>query len=257
MKASPTLRVLFYLLLSLLGMLLGSLFPLPFSSLCHLLFVLLALGVEKKCFAGAWLPRLSIAAVKSAPSLFLLFPVFGFLTLGANLLSSHIAVSFGGSVPVFTPSFSLFLGAVVLAPIAEELLFRGLLLHLLEGFGERWAIVLSACLFALAHGALFQIPYALVAGLLLGYAAVCGKGLFYPLVFHFLYNLLTFFGNLLSPAILLAVLGGAALLSLVLLLCGKKLSFPKKGNAPTLTDALPLLFYGFIMLAFAFGREFL
>ena len=255
MKRIFTLRALFYLLLSLFGMLLGGLFPTPFSSLCHLVFVLLALGAEKAYFEGEALPRLNFSAVRRAPHLLFLFPIFCFLTLGANLLSSLFAVARGGTLPSFTPSFSLFLGAVVLAPIAEEILFRGLLLRLLSAFGEGWAILLSALLFALAHGALFQMPYALTAGLLLGYAAVCGKGLFYPLVFHFLYNLLALFGDSISPVLLLAILGGAALISLIALFCGKRLSPPKWGKAPTPGEGLPLLLYGVLMLTFVFLKE--
>ena len=187
-------------------MLAGGLFPVPFSSLLHLTTVLAAVWVEKSCFGTLYVPRVALNACKKT-YLWLLFPIFGALTLGANLLSSRITVALGGTLPDVVPTLPLFLGAVLIAPIAEELLFRGLLLRLLSGFGEGWAILLSALLFALAHGDLFQAPYALGAGVLLGYTATLGGGLFYPFAFHFLYNLLAFFGEGIPPYVLLGVLG--------------------------------------------------
>jgi len=67
---------------------------------------------------------------------------------------------------------SMFLYASVLAPVSEEILFRGFVLRSLRPFGKRFAIFGSAVLFGLFHGNLLQTPYAFVMGLLLGYMAV-------------------------------------------------------------------------------------
>ena len=245
----PAIRATFYLFISLFGMLAGGLFPVPFSSLLHLTSVLAAVWIEKSCFGTLYVPKIALDAVKK-PYLWLLFPIFGALTLGANLLSSRITVALGGTLPDVVPTLPLFLGAVLIAPIAEELLFRGLLLRLLSGFGEGWAILLSALLFALAHGDLFQAPYALVAGVLLGYTATLGGGLFYPFAFHFLYNLLAFFGEGTPPYVLLGVLGVLALIAVIPLMRGKRLSPLKKGEKPTRADLLSLSLYGAVMLYF-------
>ena len=69
-------------------------------------------------------------------------------------------------------TFSLFLYASVLAPVWEELLFRGFVLRSLHPFGRRFAVIGSALLFGLFHGNLLQTPYALLMGLLLGYITV-------------------------------------------------------------------------------------
>ena len=69
-------------------------------------------------------------------------------------------------------TFSMFLYGSLLAPVAEELLFRGYVLRTLRPFGKRFAILGSAILFGLFHGNLLQTPYAFLMGLLLGYAAV-------------------------------------------------------------------------------------
>ena len=105
------------------------------------------------------------------------------LCMGAQMAGSFwigllegILNGFGSSVaPVLemvsgsSDTFSMFLYASVLAPLGEEILFRGYVLRSLEPFGKRFAIGGSAVLFALFHGNLLQAPYALLMGLLLGW----------------------------------------------------------------------------------------
>lgn len=53
-------------------------------------------------------------------------------------------------------------------PIVEEALCRGIGFHLLEPWGQPVAIGGSAVAFALAHGAVLDLPWVLVTGLGLG-----------------------------------------------------------------------------------------
>lgn len=76
------------------------------------------------------------------------------------------------SVSGDSDTFSMFLYTALLAPIAEEVLFRGYILRSLRSFGKRFAIFGSAFLFGLFHGNLLQTPYAFLIGLVLGYVAV-------------------------------------------------------------------------------------
>jgi len=57
----------------------------------------------------------------------------------------------------------------VFVPIVEEAACRGLGFRLLEAYGQRVAIVGTAIAFALAHGAVIDLPWVLVTGLGLGY----------------------------------------------------------------------------------------
>ena len=68
-------------------------------------------------------------------------------------------------------SFSMFLYSGLLAPVAEEILFRGFVQRSLRPFGRRFAIFGSAFLFGVFHGNLLQTPYAFLVGLVLGYVA--------------------------------------------------------------------------------------
>lgn len=76
------------------------------------------------------------------------------------------------SVSGDSDTFSMFLYASILAPIAEEVLFRGYVLRSLRPFGKRFAVFGSALLFGLFHGNLLQTPYAFLVGLILGYVTV-------------------------------------------------------------------------------------
>ena len=72
---------------------------------------------------------------------------------------------------VDTDNFSMFVYATLLAPISEELLFRGLIQRRLMPYGKRFAILCSALTFGLFHGNLIQTPFAFAVGLVLGYVA--------------------------------------------------------------------------------------
>lgn len=75
------------------------------------------------------------------------------------------------SVSGSSDTFSMFLYASIVAPITEELIFRGYIQGTLSRFGKKFSILCSALLFGIFHGNLVQTPYAFLAGLLLGYVA--------------------------------------------------------------------------------------
>jgi membrane protease YdiL (CAAX protease family) len=85
--------------------------------------------------------------------------------------SMSIRGLFGGSVWV------TFLAVVVLGPITEEFLFRGVILQgFLRNYGRRKAVIVSALLFALFHLNPWQFPVAFLLGIVLGWwLAVTGS----------------------------------------------------------------------------------
>lgn len=83
------------------------------------------------------------------------------------------------------------LASCVVVPIAEELLFRSVVLNrcgLLVG--ERWGIVFSALLFGLIHVNLVQFLYASVLGILLAVIVVKTKRVWLAVVGHAAANLM-------------------------------------------------------------------
>jgi membrane protease YdiL (CAAX protease family) len=92
------------------------------------------------------------------------------------------------SMQVDPDNFSMFLYAGLLAPVTEELLFRGLIQRTMLPFGKRIAIFASALTFGLFHGNLLQGPYAFAVGLVLGYVAV-EYNILWAMVLHMINNL--------------------------------------------------------------------
>lgn len=130
------------------------------------------------------------------------------------------------SVSGQSDTFSMFLYASILAPVSEELIFRGYILQTLRPYGKKFAIVLSAFLFGIFHGNLLQTPYAFLMGLVLGYVTVeyhigwaVALHVFNNLVLADLLTRLT--GGLseqASEAVSLVLLGGAAIAAGVVLI---------------------------------------
>jgi membrane protease YdiL (CAAX protease family) len=82
--------------------------------------------------------------------------------------------------------------AVVVAPISEELLFRGFLQPALGRWTGRWmAIVLGAAFFAVAHMDLYAVPALLVLGIALGYVYDRTRSLAAPVALHMAFNGMT------------------------------------------------------------------
>ena len=141
-------------------------------------------------------------------------------SMGASLLPLLDSVA-GAS-----DTFSMFLYASILAPVAEEVLFRGYVLRSLRPYGKRFAIVGSAVLFGMFHGNLLQTPYAVTMGLVLGYLAV-EYSIFWSILLHMFNNLVLAdmltrltaqWSDMAYGMLNLILFGGGFLLSLMILI---------------------------------------
>lgn len=66
----------------------------------------------------------------------------------------------------------LFIYANFMAPVIEEIIFRGEFLGSLKQYGKLFAIIISSLLFGVMHGNFMQIPNAFLVGLVLAYIAM-------------------------------------------------------------------------------------
>ena len=129
------------------------------------------------------------------------------------------------SVSGDSETFSMFLYAAILAPVWEELLFRGYVLRSLRPYGRRFAILCSAILFGLFHGNLLQTPYAVLMGLLLAYVTL-EYSLGWSVLLHMFNNLVLAdlltritanWSEMAYGVLNLVLFGGSAVLSVILL----------------------------------------
>lgn len=90
--------------------------------------------------------------------------------------------------------------SVLLAPINEELIFRGVTMRLARQALPFWlANILQAILFGVLHANWLQGCYAAALGLLLGFVCEKGGSIYYSILMHMLFNFWgTVLANLLS-----------------------------------------------------------
>ena len=158
-------------------------------------FLLLLVWKKKDfCFREIW----KSAKPMTCGAFFSLFAIFFSVQAVAQVLSAIMEQFFNlfglslmeGMEQVSTTgdTASMFLYATILAPVSEEILFRGAILRNLQPFGKKFAVLASAFLFGMFHGNLLQTPYAFLVGLVLGYVTV-EYSLGWAIFLHLLNNL--------------------------------------------------------------------
>lgn len=81
------------------------------------------------------------------------------------------------------------ISTVLIAPIVEEIIFRGLILSRLNRVIPGWlAALLSALLFGVCHGQIVWMAYAFVLGVIFGFFALRAKSVWPSLCSHILFN---------------------------------------------------------------------
>ncbi len=123
------------------------------------------------------------------------------MILLANFLSNYLPFiknsleDFSNLVSVFDGyPFLTIISVVILAPIFEELVFRGIIFNEASKYkGGAFPIIISALLFGLAHMQPIQIVYAFIVGLIFGFVYSKTHSLPIVMFLHMLNNLLTLF----------------------------------------------------------------
>lgn len=125
---------------------------------------------------------------------------------GGNLLGTLLSLILSGGAAEnalleYVNDSPLLIGimAVLIAPVAEEYLFRKQIIDRIGRYGEVTGILVSALTFALFHMNLFQFFYAFGLGILLAYAYTRTRMLRYSVALHMIIN---FMGSVLAPWIL-------------------------------------------------------
>lgn len=82
---------------------------------------------------------------------------------------------------------SIVAGAII-APVCEEVLFRGAMLSAWEAKGTRRAVAVTAVMFALLHGSLLGLPGEIFGGIILALVVIWTDSLYAGMIFHSAYN---------------------------------------------------------------------
>lgn len=139
------------------------------------------------------------------------------LPIPQQILEAYEQSSFGLAG---NQSAVMIIATVILGPIVEEVIFRGLVLSRLRCvFPASVAVIFSSVLFGLTHGQLLWMAYAFLLGILLSAIAVKTGSILPSLCVHISFNLVGSFINRLSiSGIVELIVWIAALILIVTLL---------------------------------------
>ena len=168
--------------------LINALYYLPFTVLPVGLYMLRrpGLGAGMRLNAPPLLPTLS-AALLGLLSVYVASLISAAWAAGLDALGLKGL----GGVPVPGNEQELIASVLSLAAmpaVCEELLFRGFVLSAWESRGTRYAIGVTAVLFALLHGNLYGIPAYLLVGAVAGFLAFALDSVYAAMVYHTVYN---------------------------------------------------------------------
>lgn len=109
----------------------------------------------------------------------------------AALLTGNSAGNPLDSLMLSSPLWVNLLFCGILAPVAEEIFYRKLVLDRLRRYGDLFAVLTTGILFGLIHGNLMQFPYAAAAGILFSYVYLRTGHILVTILLHMGINLMT------------------------------------------------------------------
>lgn len=126
----------------------------------------------------------------------------GVFCLFANIAAAYvdsIFTSFGidysigeTDIPKGVFGFLLYtLSTAIVPAVLEEFALRGIVLGTLRKFGDTFALITSSICFGIMHGNFEQIPFAFMAGLILGFVTIKTGSLRVAVFIHFLNNFIS------------------------------------------------------------------
>jgi membrane protease YdiL (CAAX protease family) len=83
---------------------------------------------------------------------------------------------------------AFFLAVSVVAPVVEELTYRGLGISLLFPYGAILAIAVTGVLFGASHGLLVALPVLVIFGLVIGWLRWKSESVYPAMILHGLFN---------------------------------------------------------------------
>lgn len=110
---------------------------------------------------------------------------------------------------------------MIVAPVVEEVVVRGLMLsRLKKAMPVAWAVLISSLLFGLAHGQILWITYATLLGVILAVVALKTESLIGSILLHMTFNIFgtvipIVFGGVTSVAATVVIAAAGAVMSVV------------------------------------------
>lgn len=119
---------------------------------------------------------------------------------------------------------SIFIANVIMAPVVEEVIFRGLVLSRLQkAMPSVLAAVITSIAFGLLHGQILWICYATLLGIMMSFVALSCKSTLASMLYHIIFNffgLFPVFGLLLGDSgEMLIIAQAVSIIAAILIIC--------------------------------------
>lgn len=170
------------------------------SGIITLLFLWLFFKIRKKrLITEAYIKRFD--GSKVIPIILLGFSFALFILAAMNLppIPERVLESYSQSAEISTSGslIIMLITIVIVAPIVEEIIFRGLILSRLnKAMNTTVALIISSLLFAILHGHILWIAYTFVLGILFGIVAIKTESILPSIILHMSFNLAGLFVGL-------------------------------------------------------------
>ncbi len=149
-------------------------FGTPYCVSDSVLVIVAGLGI---CFAGNIVTNFFVTSMSS---------------LGFEFYSYNYALTAPVNLPQNAFEFiCMMVHTAVLPAVFEEFAFRGVIMQPLRKYGDYFAITVSAVAFGLIHGNMTQMPFAIIAGIVLGYSSIVTGSMWTGVIIHFFNNFLS------------------------------------------------------------------
>lgn len=162
--------------------------------LAFLIPVALAYLLRKKVGSETRAPRISISPRNLVLTVAIVMPLIALVFVISWLTTLLLSLIGEGSVSDVSGNIvTVILKHALLTAVLEELLFRYVPLAYLSPLSKRGAVLFSALFFALLHFNLYQLPYALFAGVIFAAIDIAFDSILPSLLVHFANNLVSIF----------------------------------------------------------------
>jgi len=207
-------------------------FTIPILIIAGIISIVISFGIygyfNKKPFNQLKLKKINVSYVIIAILLFI--PVMGLSNFIVDMVLKIFPNGYSTYVDTIikpmenTPIVILILGVGIIAPIVEELIFRGFVFARLRSVFSIWsAIIIQAIFFAVFHGNIIQISYAFFIGIILGILVYKSNSLYPAIILHILNNTMSVFSDLNFDNFLYYLLPIIAIIMVVLIIFDKQI----------------------------------
>ena len=116
------------------------------------------------------------------------FALIFYINIFLNLIISFVINIEGQKFTVQRPIYTDIIYAICIAPILEEIVFRGVLMTYLKKYGIQTAIIVSSLFFGISHYNIYMIIPAFFIGIVLAYVSY-KYSIKYSILLHILLNI--------------------------------------------------------------------